>query len=147
MLRAISENDASDLAELMRELSPFPSEVTEETTAQIRRKIQEISQLGHMRVYGYEKDGRLVGTCTLGRVEGLSKGCRPFAVIENVVVLESMRSQGIGEQLVCHAIDQAEKWGCYKVSLETGSKQEWKLQFYEKCGLTRGDKTAFIKRF
>ncbi len=84
---------------------------------------------------------------TVGRIEGLSKDCRPFAVIENVIVHESKRRRGIGTQLVRHAIDQAEKRGCYKVVLETGTRNEGKLAFYENCGLVRGEKTAFIRRF
>jgi GNAT superfamily N-acetyltransferase len=64
-----------------------------------------------------------------------------------VVVLDTIRSKGIGKQLVRHAMAQAEKWNCYKVILETGSKDEWKLRFYDSCGLTRGNKTAFMKRF
>lgn len=122
-------------------------QVTDEMVEKITAKISDIAKLEHMKVFGYEHAGEIVGTCTLGRVEGLSKECRPFAVIENVVVLDTIRCKGIGKQLVCHAIDQAEQWGCYKVILETGTKDEWKLRFYEKCGLTRGDKTAFMKRF
>ena len=147
MIREISEQDAGDMAELIRQLSPSEVILTDEMVNMIRAKISAMAQLEHMKVFGYEQDGRIVGTCTLGRVEGLSKGCRPFAVIENVVVLDSIRSQGMGKQLVSHAIAEAEKWGCYKVILETGSKDEWKLKFYEKCGLTRGGKTAFMKRF
>ena len=56
-------------------------------------------------------------------------------------------AKGIGTALVCHAANQAEKWNCYKVVLETGTKNEGKLHFYEKCGFCRGDKTAFIRRF
>jgi len=147
MIREINELDAADMAGLIRQLSPFEVTVTEDMVAAIRAKILAITQLDHMKIFGYEQAGRIVGTCTLGRMEGLSKNCRSFAVIENVVVLDSNRSQGIGKQLVCHAIDQAEKWNCYKVILETGSQDEWKLRFYEKCGLSRGGKTAFMKRF
>ena len=147
MIREINELDAADMAGLIRQLSPFEVTVNEDMVAAIRAKILAITQLDHMKIFGYEQAGRIVGTCTLGRMEGLSKNCRSFAVIENVVVLDSNRSQGIGKQLVCHAIDQAEKWNCYKVILETGSQDEWKLRFYEKCGLSRGGKTAFMKRF
>jgi GNAT superfamily N-acetyltransferase len=147
MLREINEQDARDMAELLRQLSPSDVSVNDEMVETIRIKILAIAQLEHMKMFGYEQDGRVVGTCTLGRVEGLSKGCRPFAIIENVVVLDTIRSRGIGKQLVRHAMDQAEKWGCYKVILETGTKDEWKLRFYDKCGLARGVKTAFMKRF
>ena len=147
MIREISEQDARDMAELIRQLSPADVNVTENMVSALKAKIAAMVELEHMKIFGYELDGKIVGSCTLGRVEGLSKECRPFAVIENVVVLDSIRSQGIGKQLVCHAIAQAEKWNCYKVILETGTQEEWKLRFYEKCGLTRGGKTAFMKRF
>jgi GNAT superfamily N-acetyltransferase len=144
MIRVINEHDAVEMAELIRQLASSNAEIHTDT---IRSKILEMAQLDHLRVFGYEQDGRIVGTCTLAKIEGLSHGCRPFAVIENVVVLDSVRSKGIGRQLVRHAIDLAQTWDCYKVVLETGTKQEWKLKFYESCGLTRGSKTAFIKRF
>jgi GNAT superfamily N-acetyltransferase len=147
MIREVMERDAQDLAELFRQLSSTPLSVTDDMVNAIRNKISALASLEHMKVFGYELDGSIVGTCTLGRVEGLSKACRPFAVIENVVVLDTIRRGGIGKQLVRHAMAQAESWNCYKVILETGTKDEWKLQFYEKCGLTRGDKTAFMKRF
>ncbi|MBK9925771.1 MAG: GNAT family N-acetyltransferase [Anaerolineales bacterium] len=148
MIREVNTQDANDMAELLRQLSSSDeASVTEETVAAIKAKIADMSQLEHMMVFGYELDGKIVGTCTLGRVEGLSKGCRPFAIIENVVVLDAIRSRGIGKQLVRHAMTQAEKWNCYKVILETGTKDEWKLRFYDSCGLTRGGKTAFMKRF
>lgn len=147
MIREIIEKDAGDMAELIRQLSPSDVNVSENMVRAIRAKILSMAELNHMKIFGYEQDGKIVGTCTLGRMEGLSRECRPFAVIENVVVLDSTRNQGIGKQLVRHAITQAEQWGCYKVILETGSQDEWKLRFYEKCGLTRDSKTAFMKRF
>jgi GNAT superfamily N-acetyltransferase len=147
MIREINEQDALDMAALIRQLSRFAPDHADEAVDRIKAKISDISQLEHMKIFGYEQDGRIVGTCTLGRVEGLSKECRPFAIIENVVVSDTVRCKGIGQQLVRHATEQAEKWNCYKVILETGTKDEWKLRFYEKCGLSRGSKTAFIKRF
>lgn len=146
MIREVHEQDACDIAELLRQLRGAPAFTQAELDA-LKVQIAVMTRLDHMKVFGFEQEGKLVGTCTLGKVEGLSYGCRPFAIIENVVVLATMRSQGIGQQLVCHAIAQAEQWQCYKVILETGTKTEWKLRFYEKCGLTRGTKTAFIKHF
>lgn len=135
------------MAALMEQLSTYPISTTSDTVDAIGRKIAEVSALDHMMILGYEIDDRIVGTCTVGRLEGVSKGCRPFAVIENVVVLDSVRRKGIGTLLVRRAIDQAEAWNCYKVILETGSKKEGTLTFYEECDLTRGGKTAFMKRF
>ena len=147
MIREINENDAADMAELVKQLSPTELNMTDEIVHQIKTKISEMARLGYMKIFGYQQDERIIGTCSIGKMEGITKECRPFAVIENVVVLDSARSNGIGRQLVRHAMDQAENWDCYKVILETGTQDEWKLRFYEKCGLTRGGKTAFIKRF
>lgn len=147
MIRQVKESDAPEMAELMCQLSSRSIAVSDEMISAIEAKISDISHLEYMEVFGYEVDGKIVGTCTLSRVEGLSWGCRPFGVIENVVVLDSHRCKGIGQHLVRHAIDEAQKWDCYKVILETGAKDEWKLRFYESCGLNRGEKTAFTKRF
>ena len=144
MIREITERDAHEMAELIKQLASSTAEINKDA---IKSKILEMMRLDHMKVFGYEQAGKIVGTCTLAKVEGLSHGCRPFAVIENVVVLDSARSRGIGRQLVRHSIDRAQAWDCYKVILETGTKNEWKLKFYESCGLARGSKTAFIKRF
>lgn len=146
MIREVRAQDAGDVAELLQQLQGTPAFTTAELDA-LTVHIARMTRLDHMKIFGFEQAGKLVGTCTVGKVEGLSYGCRPFAIIENVVVLATLRRQGIGQQLVCHAIAQAEQWQCYKVILETGTKTEWKLQFYEKCGLTRGTKTAFMKRF
>ncbi len=144
MVRELNEADLDEVIVLLKELSPYPVEPDREM---LRAKIIEMRSLEHMKAFGYEGDGTIVGMCTAGRVEGLSKDCRPFTVIENVVVLEAMRRKGIGKRLVRRAIHQAENWGSYKVILETGTKREWKLRFYEDCGLTSGDKTGFMKRF
>lgn len=147
MIREVNPQDAHDMAVLIKQLSSSHIDITSEMVAAIKAKLSALTGVEHMKVFGDEQTGHIVGTCTLGRMEGLSNDCRPFAVIENVVVLETVRGRGIGKQLVRHAMAQAEKWGCYKVILETGRKEEWKLKFYESCGLTRGEKTAFIKRF
>ena len=144
MIRELTERDLEEVSVLLQQLSPYPVKPDRE---KLRTKILEIAASGYIKVFGYECAGRIIGMCTVGRIEGLSKGCRPFAVIENVVVDAAMHRKGVGTQLVRHAMAQAEQWNCYKVVLESGTKDEGKLGFYEQCGLTRGEKTAFIKRF
>ncbi len=144
MIRELTDDDLADVIPLLIQLSPHAVDPDRET---LRSKIVELRASEHVKVFGYESNIGIVGMCTVGRIEGLSHDCKPFAVIESVVVHESVRREGIGTQLVRHAVDQAEKWQCYKVVLETGTKNEGKLRFYEKCGMLRGEKTAFIRRF
>ena len=117
MIRAVTERDLTMVITLLKQLSPYPVSPDPDM---VRAKIREIEACDHVRVFGFERDGRIVGMCTVGRIEGLSKDCRPFAVIENVVVHESMRRQGIGTELVCHAISQADSCG---MEADKGSRQ------------------------
>ena len=143
MIRPVNETDCTDISHLILQLDPDDTI----PNVSLKEKIGEINAMQHMRLFGYEEDKKIIGMCTIGKIEGLSQNIRPFAVIENVVVNDSFRCRGIGKKLVLHAIDQAMQWNCYKVILETGSRNEWKLKFYENCGFTKGEKTAFIKRF
>jgi len=92
-----------------------------------------------------EHDDHLVATCVLAVVPNLTRGARPFAVIENVVTHEDYRGQGFGKRVVRAALDRAEARDCYKVMLLAGTDREWKLDFYEDCGFDREDKTGFVK--
>jgi len=144
MIRSIVEDDSEHVALLLHQLNPDEPEVDID---ELKGNIGRLNGLEHMELFGFEEHNRIVGICTVGRVEGISHAGRPFAVIENIVVDESRRSMGIGRRLIQHAVGIAKGWNCYKVVLETGSKREWKLAFYEKSGMVRGEKTAFIRRF
>ncbi|MBP7701039.1 MAG: GNAT family N-acetyltransferase [Phenylobacterium sp.] len=87
--------------------------------------------------------GRLVSSCTLAIVPNLSRGARPYGVIENVVTDEGHRRSGLGRAVLEAALDKAWAADCYKVLLATGSRRESTLRFYEGVGFTRDAKTYF----
>jgi GNAT superfamily N-acetyltransferase len=93
-----------------------------------------------------EQDGILAASCTLVVVPNLTRGARPWAVIENVVTLATHRRRGLGRIVIKAALERAWAADCYKVMLATGSKQEGTLRFYAECGLVRGGKTYFEAR-
>ncbi len=76
---------------------------------------------------------QLLGAVTLVIIPNLTYAGRPWAMIENVVVAQSARRQGIGRQLVQEAIRLAHVGGCYKVQLISGTKPE-QLAFYKQLG-------------
>ena len=90
-----------------------------------------------------EIEGRLVSSCTLAIVPNLSRGARPYGVIENVVTDEGHRRAGLGRAVLEAALDKAWAADCYKVLLATGSRRESTLRFYEGVGFTRDAKTYF----
>jgi GNAT superfamily N-acetyltransferase len=92
-------------------------------------------------------EGRaLVASCCVAVVPNLTRGCRPYALIENVVTHADYRRRGFGSAIVKHALRIAWDAGCYKAMLLTGSKRPATLRFYEQCGFVAGDKTGFVAR-
>lgn len=87
--------------------------------------------------------GRLVSSCTLAIVPNLSRGARPYGVIENVVTHADHRRTGLGRAVLNAALDKAWNADCYKVLLATGSRREATLRFYEGAGFQRDGKTYF----
>lgn len=92
-----------------------------------------------------EIDGKLISSVTLIVIPNLTRGAKPYAIIENVVTHTDYRNKGYARRLMQEASRIAEASGCYKIMLLTGSKKESTLRFYENCGFSSEDKTAFIK--
>jgi GNAT superfamily N-acetyltransferase len=90
-----------------------------------------------------EKDGKIVSSCTCLIVPNLTHNVHPYALIENVVTHRDYRNTGLGTACLNYACKLAEREGCYKAMLMTGSKEESTLRFYERAGFSRGGKTAF----
>lgn len=94
---------------------------------------------------GYEAD-QLVSSCTITLIPNLTRACRPYGVIENVVTAAECRGRGWGKRLLQEALAFAWARGCYKVMLLTGRKDEATLRFYEGAGFSRQGKTGFIAK-
>ncbi len=92
-----------------------------------------------------EVDGKLVSSVTLVVIKNLTRGMRPYALIENVVTHKDYRCRGYAQALMQRAAEIARNANCYKIMLLTGAKIESTLRFYEKCGFNSKDKTAFIQ--
>ena len=99
-----------------------------------------------MKIIVAEVAGLLVSTCTLVTIPNLTRGVRPYGLIENVVTHPDHRRTGLGRAVLSFALDAAWKAGCYKVMLATGSRREETLRFYESAGFDRGGKTFFEAR-
>ena len=101
---------------------------------------------GLTTVFVADVAGALVSSCTLAIIPNLSRGARPYGVIENVVTQSDHRRTGLGRTVLHIALDTAWKADCYKVMLATGSSKESTLRFYESAGFHRGGKTYFEVR-
>ncbi len=138
--RSVRVDELDELLELYRMLNPDDPELDLE---EVQGLWDEMIADDALDVVVVEHDGRLVATCVLSVTKNLTRGARPFAVIENVVTHEDYRDEGFATQCVEAAIDRAKARECYKVMLLTGSDQPWKHQFYEDCGFDGDAKTGF----
>lgn len=97
-----------------------------------------------LRYFVVEVERLVVSTCTLTIIPNLTRGLKPYGLIENVVTDLNFRNRGCATTVLRFALAHAWREGCYKVMLETGSKREETLRFYEKAGFKRGVKTGFV---
>lgn len=93
-----------------------------------------------------KEDNKIISSCNLIIIKNLTRGARPYALIENVVTQSDYRKRGCASAILKRAIEIAKDKNCYKVMLMTGRKDDNTLRFYEKTGFNRGEKTGFIIR-
>ena len=94
---------------------------------------------------GYDGD-ELVSSCTIMVIPNLTRGARPYGVIENVVTHRAHRGKGWGRAVLAQSLEFAWAQKCYKVMLLTGRKNEARFKFYEAAGFDRHGKQAFIAK-
>lgn len=99
-----------------------------------------------LKYFGVFADDRLLASCAITIVPNLTRSCRPFGVIENVVVHSDWRRQGLGKQVLESALEYAWSADCYKVMLLTGRLDEETFKFYESAGFDRFSKQAFLAK-
>lgn len=107
---------------------------------------RSITSSEHLKYFGYFEREALLATCHLVVVPNLTRGCRPYGLIENVVTHAAHRRRGFGRAVLQHALQHAWSAGCYKVMLATGRKGEATRRFYESAGFDSNGKQAFIAR-
>lgn len=89
---------------------------------------------------------QLVAASTFYVLANLTRGCRPFAMVENVITHTDFRRQGYGRLILHECVERARQLDCYKIMLMTGSKRDEVLGFYENVGFKQ-NKTGFQIRF
>ncbi len=130
-IRRAEPSDLDGLLALYRELNPADPALTADAAESAYAAM--LAQPG-LSVFLGTADDRPVSTATILIVPNLTRGTRPYALIENVVTLEEQRGKGHGRAVIRYAIDFAFHAGCYKVMLLTGRQREHIHRFYEGCG-------------
>lgn len=143
-VRDVAPSELDQLLALYRHLhdadDPLPDIAT------VNAVWHELQGNPRYRYFGAYEGDTLVSSCTLTVVPNLTRACRPYGVIENVVTRADRRGRGLGKAVLAQALSVAWDQGCYKVMLMTGRKDEATFRFYESAGFNRNDKQAFVAK-
>lgn len=143
-IRTLDQSDLNALLILYAYLhardAPLPDQQT------VDDSWSEILRDEKLRYFGCVVDNELVSTCTIAIIPNLTRGCRPYGVIENVVTHPDYRRRGYGHAVLKHTLDHAWNNNCYKVMLLTSRKDEATLNFYKSAGFNADEKQAFVAK-
>jgi GNAT superfamily N-acetyltransferase len=143
MFRAAEERDFDVVMRLYRQLQPDDPVLDDGSDS---ATFKQILTTAGLHLFVLEIDGRVVATTYLTVIPNITRSASPYAVIENVVVEESLRGTGLGKQIMAGTLQAAWDAGCYKAMLLTGSRNPSTHAFYKACGFSADVKTAYLAR-
>ncbi len=102
-IRLVQTSDYDKLLGLLRQLNPADPQATEIEF----RVFEEIIASKYLDLIVAENEGLLLGSCYLNVIPNMTRGGRPYAVIENVITDSAHRNRGTGKALMDRALDMA----------------------------------------
>ena len=143
VFREAGPDDFDDILRLYRQLQPTDPVLRDGSDAAAFAQILDSPGL---HLFVLEADGAVVATTYLNVIPNITRSASPYAVIENVVVEETVRGTGLGKQIMDGTLRAAWEAGCYKAMLLTGSRQAATHEFYKACGFSPDSKIAYLAR-
>ena len=104
---------------------------------QAEQLFAQFSHYPNYRLFVACDNDAIVGTFALLIMHNLAHKGTPSAIVEDVVVNAERQSQGIGRDMMHHAMALAREAGCYKLVLSSNQKRERAHAFYESLGFQR----------
>lgn len=131
-LKKIIREELPALSALYEEFCGHPSNL-----GAMESVFEEIAHNGHYFLLGHHNAEGLLDGSILGILcpDLLDEG-RPFMVVENVVVADSCRGQGVGKRLMDGVEEIARTHCCTYIILVSSGFRKNAHRFYETCGYT-----------
>ncbi|NLX48781.1 MAG: GNAT family N-acetyltransferase [Methanospirillum sp.] len=140
-VREASVSDIGTVSSLYCDLNDGDEPADPATIAAAGRAL---SELPGAHLFVAETGGDPVSTCVLFVLPNLSRGARPFGLVENVVTRRDRRNRGYAAALLEHVLAFAWGAGCYKVMLLTGRSDPSVHRLYRKVGFLPGAKAGYV---
>ena len=141
----IREASPHDLDELLHLYLSLHETVIPEKSPTLQKVWQRMVEDPDHHIIVKVLDGKIVSSCICVVIPNLTRGLRPYALIENVVTHHDFRGKGYASECFDFAKKIATEANCYKMMLLTGSKKESTWEFYKRAGYNHQDKMAFIQ--
>lgn len=143
LFREATSGDFEAVARLYRQLHPNDPVVHDGSD---KAAFAQILAASGLHLFVLEADGVVVATTYLNVIPNLTRSASAYAVIENVVVEQTLRGTGLGKRIMADTLQAAWDAGCYKAMLMTGSRTPATHAFYRTCGFSPDAKTAYLAR-
>jgi len=138
-VRVALPTDAAAIQTLYRQL------VNDENVNVTASQILKIEQIGQGRLFVYDNDGGIVATALVSLCTDVMYGSQPFAVVENVVVSNECRGQGVGRSLLREVEQFCLSNDCSKMMLLSSVLRLEAHRFFEQVGFRSDQKRGFVK--
>ncbi|MFA6012866.1 MAG: GNAT family N-acetyltransferase [Desulfobacteraceae bacterium] len=135
IMRVALQSDLPDVLELYAQLGQDDGSILDMSEA--TRIFNIMKTYPDYRVYLAVLNEKAVGTFTLLIMDNIAHKGAKSAVLEDVVVSETMRGKGVGTLMMDYAGKLAKQKGCYKLSFSSNRNRTDAHRFYEKLGFER----------
>ncbi len=143
ILREAVENDLPGLLALYGQLGQDDGSVLPLNDA--HRIFKRFEKYPSYHLYVAVLAGEVVGTFALLVMDNLGHRGSPSAILEDVVVDETLRGMGIGTQMMSYAHDLCHAQGCYKMTFSSNINREPAHRFYESLGFMKHGYSFYVK--
>jgi GNAT superfamily N-acetyltransferase len=140
-ISTITKNELPALANLYQQLIPNDISV-----AKMEAVLNKHKENPNHIVLSAKIDGQLVGSLLAVVCNMLFGQCKSFMVVEDVVVDEAYRRNGVGAALMQYIEDYARKNNCSYIMLITDTDRVGSQQFYKSLGYMTDEYCAFKKQ-
>lgn len=141
IIREMVEEDIPELAQLYRQF--WNEESCVETMCNQFTKFQKNNS--HILISAV-RNNKLIGSVMGVICEEMYGDCRPFLVLENMIVDKNYRDKGVGKALISKLEEIAAERNCTQVILVTESNRIDACKFYESAGYNPETHKAFKKK-
>lgn len=140
IIRTMNAEDLPKLGMLYKQFWDEDSDVVK-----MRAQFEKIAQRNtHILLSALEEE-QLVGSVMGIVCEELYGDCRPFLVVENMIVDQSARRMGVGRALLNDLEEHARERNCTQMILVTEKDRSDACHFYESYGFSL-DTTGYKKK-